>query len=151
MSKDGLRIKELPEPQFPVWWFDYDDINYGEYTDAVELEGMAFRVHGREPTGRQKARRAIQWHYEEKYVEGYILDGCWFNEYSLPFKRYGWAVAASPNGVDKVPELDGRWLVAGEAQSLKTAFRHAVSTLNEKIEKGGLDAEDQHDKQKHAD
>ena len=131
---DMTQIKELPEPELPTWWFAYDGTDC-DYTDFVELEGMAFVVRGREPTGRQKTRMDLRWHYQGNYVEGHILDGCWMHYF--PFKRYGWAVGASPDGVHIVPELDGRWLVAGEARSLKAAvkaFRKAVTTLHEQIE-----------------
>ena len=128
-------IQDLPSPEFPTWWGDYDNMRACDYTDFVELDGLEFTVQGREPTGSQKTRMPLRWGYEEKYVEGYILDCNW--KHSLPYKRFGWAIGASPNGVEVIPELDGRWLIAGEAGSLKTAvkdFRRAILRLNEEIQ-----------------
>ena len=122
-------------PQFPTWWEDYDNMRGCEYTDFSEIEGLTFTVQGREPTGRKKTRMPLRWGYEEKYVEGYVLDGNWMH--SLPYKRFGWAIGASPTGVEVIPELDGRWLAAGEAGSLKTAvneFRRAILRLNKEIQ-----------------
>lgn len=101
----------------PHWWAKYDyfhptDIDVEE---ATQIYGLPFVARGFTRPGREPL--FARWDYTSDEVYGYILDGNWKD--SLPYKRFGWCVGFTEEGLKVADRYRGFVYAAGECPSVE--------------------------------